>query len=236
MLRTAALLLCCLVPAAAAAAKPCYGVFDATRPLEEACFTVLQNGTGGLQLREYDAASAAGGVTLATYSVPAAVTVYQEALEMATYYVIGYFTRTGATNDKNASLLTSRTVPLALRPPSPEHNAWLGFMALAPSVWPPGGSPAPPAPTYGVTLEPLGLRGGGAAPLALAVQRATSSSEPQPSDFDALCAALRAGVAAQLPGWAVDAASPYTYTHARFFGFTWTGPYDYECIAGVTKQ
>ena len=88
----------------------------------------------------------------------------------------------------------------------------------------------------GRSKETCSARLGGAGPLAIAAQRATLQSSPQPSDFDALCAALDAAVAAQLPSWKVDPASPFTHTHARFYGYVWTGPYDYECWAGVVKK
>jgi hypothetical protein len=70
---------------AAAAAAPCFGVLNATFPFEEVCFKLLKGGEGGLQLREYPAsASNQGGVTLVAYNASAAITVYQEALEMHT--------------------------------------------------------------------------------------------------------------------------------------------------------
>jgi hypothetical protein len=46
--------------AAAPAAAPCFGLLNSTFRFEEACYTVLHNGTGGLSLREYPAKSAAG--------------------------------------------------------------------------------------------------------------------------------------------------------------------------------
>jgi hypothetical protein len=219
--------------ASAAAPTKCLGVLNSTFAFEEACFTLLHNGTGGLSLREYSAAAARGGVTLITYNASSAITVYQEALEETGYYVIEYFV--GPVNARNESLLSSRTVPLALRPPTPQHDGWLGFMALAPSRWPAGKTP--PAPIYGAELLPLGLGGAAAGgPLLLAVQRATSESSPQPADFDALCTELAAGVKKQLPGYEVDAASPFTFTHARYYGFAWLGPFDLECWCGVVKR
>jgi len=219
--------------AAAAAAPACFGVLDASTPFEEVCFKAVKNGTGGLQLREYPGKEAGpGGVTLVAYNLSAEVTVYQEALTASSFYVIDYFV--GGSNVLNQSLLDSRTVPLALIPPSPAHNYWLAFMALAPSLWPAGRKIQPPSPNYDVELVPLGL--GGAGPLTVAAQRATLQSSPQPSDFDALCATLDAAVAAQLPSWQVDPASPFTHTHARYYGQVWTGPYDYECWAGVVKK
>ena len=193
---------------------------------------MLHNGTGGLSLREYPAAAARGGVTLVTYNASAAITIYQEALTEVSFYVIEYFV--GPANARNESLLASRTVPLALRPPTPQHNEWLGFMALAPSEWPAGKTP--PAATYGAQLLPLGMSGPKAGPVLLAVQRATSSGSPQPSDFDALCAKLAAGIKAQLPGYELDATSPFTPTHARYYSYMWLGPYDYECWSGVVKK
>ncbi len=56
---------------------------------------------------------------------------------------------------------------------------------------------------------------------------------PQPEDLAALCKTLEANLAA-LGGWAVDAASPATYSYAFYSGYTfYDGPWDVECWAGV---
>ena len=226
----AAALLSLAVSGGASAAAPCFGRLNDTFPFEEACFKVLYNGTDALQLREY-AAGAGAAATLVTYNASNAITVYQEALEMTGFYVIDFFV--GNANALNKSLLSARTVPLALRPPSAANPGWLGFMAAAPSMFPPG--KALPKPLYGIELAPLGGRGGTEAVL-LAVQRASTSESPQPSDFDDLCANLRAGVTKQLPGYRVNEASVYTPTHARYFGFEFYGDsYEYECWVGVKK-
>ena len=214
------------------AAPPCYGRLNDTARFEEVCFTVLKNGTGGLSLREYRGASALA--TLVEYEVGSAATVnYQEALINTTAAVIAYFAGEG--NELNASLLAARTVPFVLRPPTPTHNFWTSHLALAPSQFPPGGSPSPPDPVVGgVSLTPLGVQG---VAVTLAVQRKVQAPLfPEPSDFYALCAKLEAGIETQLPGWAVDEASPYTPAHARF----WTeeffsGPWTLECWMGVKK-
>ena len=100
-------------------------------------------------------------------------------------------------------------------------------MALAPSVWPPGG-PAPPAPnTSDVTaVAPLGRA-------TFASLRVVAQESPQPADFDALCAKLRAALQKELPAWRVDEASPITPTHARYSGELWMGPWQIECWVGV---
>jgi hypothetical protein len=216
--------------AATAPAAPCYGRLNQTFAFEEVCYVSLFNGTDNLELREY-AAGAGAAATLVTYNASSAITVYQEALEETAFYVIEYFI--GNANVLNKSLLSSRTVPLALRPPSKTNPSWLGFMALAPSRWPQGKTP--PKPTYGVELTPLGGHGGKAAVL-LAVKRASARDTPQPSDFDLLCSQLYAAVGAQLPGYAVDFSSVYTPTHARYYGFEFIGDsYSYECWLGVKK-
>jgi len=216
--------------ASSAYSAPCFGRLNETYAFEEVCYDVLFNGTGGLELREY-AAGAGSAATLVTYNASSAITTYQEALEMASFYVIEYFVGPG--NALNTSLLSSRTVPLALRPPSALNPSWRASMALAPSLWPAGSRP--PAPAYGVELAPLGGRGGRQA-VRLASMRAETNESPQPADFDVLCAALRAAVAAQLPRYAVDEASPFTPTHARYFGFEFYGDkYEYECWVGVAR-
>jgi hypothetical protein len=218
--------------AAAESAPPCYGRLNVTYRFEEACFTLLRNGTGGFSLREYAADAAGGGVNLVAYDVPSSVTVYQEAIEMSAFYVIEYFNATG--NAAGKKIESSRTVPLLFRPPTKAFDTWRGSMALAPSVWPAG--KAPPAPKYGAELVPLGM-GAAPGPLLVAVQSLSSDQSPQPSDFDALCAKLKASVAKQAPGYAVDESSAYTYTHARYFGYEfYSGPFEIECWAGVVKK
>jgi len=216
--------------ACAAAAAPCFGRLNDTYAFEEVCYKPLKNGTGGLQLREY-AAGGGAGATLVVYNATQPISVYQEALELTSFYVIEYFIGPG--NALNKSLLASRTVPLALRPPSAANPSWLAFMAIAPSRLPPGAEP--PKPTYGTQLLPLGGRGGKEAQL-LAVKRASTSEVPQPADFDALCASLKAAVPSEFAGYEVDEASMYSPTHARFYGFEFYGDnYDYECWLGVKK-
>jgi hypothetical protein len=228
----AALLLLSLAASAAASssAAPCIGRFNQTVPFEEVCYKVLFNGTEALQLREY-VAGAGAAATLVTYNASNEITVYQEALEMTAFYVIDYFI--GPSNALNKSILTARTVPFALRPPTAHNAGWLGFMAAAPSKYPPGS--APPKPLDDIELAPLGGSGGKEA-LLLAVQGAVLYSTPQPSDFDTLCASLRSGVAKQLPGYTVDETSIYTPTHARFYGMNFFGgTFEVECWVGVKK-
>jgi hypothetical protein len=218
-MRPAALLFALVaVPAAAALAPtkpPCLDTLNAL-PFETVCHKTLANASGGLlTVRAYAGASAQAFA--ASYAAPATITVYQEALMMTAFYVIDYFT--------NRSLTDARTVPLTLRPPTPTHNEWVGQMALAPSKWPPGSKPPPPpyAPTR---VAPLG-------DVTLAALRATMQSSPQPSDFDALCARLRAAVPKELPAWRVDEASPVSPTHARYYSQEWEGPWLVECWVGV---
>ncbi len=78
--------------------------------------------------------------------------------ETRTAYVIEYFV--GPVSARNESLKFSCTMPLALRPPTPQHDGRLGFMALAPSRWP--ASKTPSAPINETELLTLG-QGGAAA-------------------------------------------------------------------------
>jgi hypothetical protein len=212
------------------AAAPCYGKLNYTFPFEEVCYQTIFNGTNGLSLREYSGASLEA--TLVTYNASASITTYQEALTLTTFYIIEYLI--GGGNVQNKSLLEARTVPLVLRPPTTDNNDWLAFMALAPSKFPPKSHPPSPVPSYGVVLKPFGNKG--STPVTLAVQRADLTQDPQPSDFDDLCKKIESGIKSQLPTWKIDAASPYTYSHARyyteiFFGSYWTC----ECVAEVVK-
>ena len=205
--------------AAADGAKPCFDTFNG-QPFETVCYKTLAavNASGGaLTVRAYEGAGAEAHMV--SYAAPATVTTYQEALMLTSFYVIYYFT--------NHSLAASRTVPLTLRPPtSGLNNAWVAQMALAPSLWPPGSTPPPPlAPTQ---VSPRGRT-------TLASLRVTLQQSPQPSDFEQLCAQLRAGVQAELPAWSVDEASPISPTHARYSGEEWEGPYEVECWVGVVK-
>lgn len=219
--------LCALAVAGAAVAAPCFGRLNETVKFEEVCYVSLFNGTDGLQLREYAGDSASA--TLVSFNASSSITSYEEALELTTFYVIEYFVGPG--NAQNKSLLSSRTVPLSLRPPSAANPAWRATMALAPSHWPAG--KAPPKPGYGIELQPLG---GGKQTVLLAVQRASSAQSPQPADFDALCARLRTAVGAQLPKYAIDDDSPFSPTHARYYGFEYYGTFEYECWLGVTAR
>jgi hypothetical protein len=216
--------------ACAVAAAPCFGRLNETYVFEEVCYVTLFNGTDGLTLREY-AAGEGAGATLVSYNASDAITTYQEALELTSYYVIEYFI--GNANALNKSLLSSRTVPLALRPPSTAHPTWRATMALAPSHWPAG--KAPPKPGYGIELQPIG-DGGGKQAVLLAVQRAATAESPQPADFDALCAKLYAAIKKQLTKYTFDETSPYSPTHARYFGYEYDGDsYEYECWLGVKR-
>jgi len=103
-------------------------------------------------------------------------------------------------------------------------------MALAPSRWPPG-SKTPPGTD--VTVAPLSA---GQSEVTLAVLRVASQESPQPSDFDSLCVKLELAVKKQLPSWTVDPTSPFSPTHARYFGQLYTGsPWIIECWVGVVK-
>ena len=200
------------------AKQPCYDSFNGDTRLETVCYQILANGTTpGLSVRSYAGADAAALVVYSNAS--SSITTYQEALMLTSFYVIDYFT--------SHNLTASRTVPLTLRPPTPVHDAWLGQMALAPSRWPPGSKPPRGE------VAPLG---GGAAEVTLAVFRVVMQQPPQPSDFDALCAKLEAAVKAELPGFKVDSASPFSPTHARYSGELWDGPWLIECWVGVEKQ
>ena len=216
MLLCAALFAAFAASAAASLAptKPCFDTLDG-KPFETVCHKTLAKASGGLlSVRAYADASAEAFVVSA--AAPPTVTVYQEALELTTFSVIEYFA--------NKSLAQARTVPLTLRPPTPWHNEWVAQMALAPSMWPPGSKP--PAPFAPAEVAPLG-------DVTLAALRATLQYSPEPSDFDDLCAQLRAAVPKELPAWKVDEASPISPTHARYDGRDWEGPWLVECWVGV---
>jgi hypothetical protein len=206
----------------ASASPPCYGPYDRTSKLETPCARILASSpSDSLTIRAY-----VNGVDVhvAEYAIPASVTTYQEAFELGAYTVVGYFV--GYTNAKNESLLTSRTVPLVLRPPTAHNKEWLARMALAPSLWPPTRKVV--EPTYNVTLAPL-------TNATIAVQYRLIDQSPQPSDLAALCKELDTNVA-KLGGWTVDPTSPFTYSHAYFNGRDYDmGPFDIECYAGVVK-
>lgn len=216
-MRAFAAILVAAAVARAAPSKPCFDRLDG-KPFETVCYKTLANVSGGaLTVRAYEGASA--DAFLVSNAAPSSITTYQEALMLTTFYVIDYIT--------NHSLLTSRTVPVTLRPPTTAANdEWIAQMALAPSKWPPASKP--PAPFAPTELVPRGR-------VTLAALRTTLQQSPQPSDFDALCKQLRAGVQSELPAWTVDEASPISPTHARYFGEESFGPYEMECWVGVTK-
>lgn len=210
-------IVCVLAAAVAAAAKKkhCYDTLDG-KPFETVCYRVLANTSSGLAIREFEGANAAAFVV--SYEAPSSITTYQEALMLTSFYVIEYFV--------NKSLSGARTVPLTLRNPSPAHEEWVAGMALAPSLWPPASTP--PTPTHPTKVAPFGT-------ITLASLRAVVQESPQPSDFDALCAALRTALQSELPAYKVDEASPITSTHARYNTELWSGPWQVECWLGVVK-
>jgi hypothetical protein len=203
-------------------AAKCLGMLNSTFPFEEVCYQTLYNNSDGLSVRAYSGADASA--QLVSFNVSAAE-IYQEALEMSTFYVISYFAGEG--NKRNKSLTAARTVPLVLRPPTSEHNLWTSHMALAPSHFPPGSKA--PAPGWGITVSPLG-------DVTLAVLHGTLYQSPQPSDFDELCSTAAAAVKAQLPDWTIDPTSPFSPSHARYFSYEfYEGPFDIECWWGLMK-
>jgi len=219
------------VPAAAAPPTPCFGTLNNDEPVEEVCFTTLLNSstTAGLSVREYPA----GAATLVSYNVSALYTVstFESALTLAGFGVIEYFI--GGFNKKKENLLDARTVPFLVLPPA-AAGGWVGRLALAPSKWPAGSKP--PAPVDNVTLVPLAKDA-----LTLAVQFVESNTEGGPTgdELAALCARTATAVAAgALPGWRVDAASPFAAgVYALFYGRDApdNGPFAVECWLGVTQ-
>ena len=209
----------------AAAYNPCYAIIDNNTYYETPCYKTLFTDHNGFEIRSYSV----GAANLVAYNISADVTVYQEALEMDGYYVLGYFA--GYNNEQNESLTNARTVPLSLSVPVPGvRGNWLGFMALAPSKWPVGSQP--PAPSNGVELLPLAEN----APALLAsLHVQLQNGSPQPSDFDALCQTLLGKVDA-LSGWKVNKQSPFSPTHSRYYTQNFFGPmFDIECWVAVMK-
>jgi len=153
----------------------------------------------------------------------ATITTYQEALIMTSFYIIDYFEGQG--NSLNKSLLSSRTVPYTLHPPTSSRNFWLGRMALAPSKWP--AHSAPPGAIPPVDLAPLGKGN----TFLLASLRKQFQEYPQPSDFETLCASLTSSLG-QL-GATLDPDSVYSPSHAYYFGEGNLNAFDSECWVGV---
>lgn len=202
------------------APAPCYASFDNKSLLETPCYDVLLSDGEGFEVRNYSSGS---DVTLVSYDISNSTGIDPKLADYyGAYYVICYFM--GGCNTKNESLLTSRTVPLVLRPPSATRDNYIEHMALAPSSWPV--SRKPPTPTNNVTLDVLG-------DVLLASLHIQASVMPQPSDYDATCADLVEHV--QKNGnYAIDEASPFTFSHARYFGWVPEGElFDYECWAAV---
>ena len=212
-----------------AAAAPCFGSFSG-EPLEEVCFTTLLNSTvtSGLSVREYPAATAAAA-RLVSYNVSQMYPVsgFDVALPLGGFGVIEYFL--GGFNRKKENLLDARTVPFMMLPPA-AAGGWVARMALAPSKFP-GGSKVP-EPLDNVTIVPLG-----AGALTLAVQSFEWVDAPTGAELDALCTdAKRAVGKGALPGYGVDAASPFAAgIYALYYGRS-TGPFVAECWLGVAKS
>ncbi len=216
-----------LTAAVSSSAAPCYASFNNATLLETPCYRVEKRASlpsgFSLELRRYTGAEA----LMVQSNASAQITTYQEALMMTSFYIIDYFT---GGNAANQSLLSSRTVPLTLHPPSSARLFWLGRMALAPSVWPPHSKPpAPPAPEQQeLTIAPLG-----SGTVLLASIHKQFTSTPQPSDFDSLCASLFNNLG--LLSATLDPASLYSPAHAYYYGEDAINPlYDAECWLGVT--
>jgi hypothetical protein len=221
--------------AAAAAAAPCMGTFNG-QPLEAVCFATLLNSstTKGLSVRAY-APAAAAATTLVSYNVSALFpsSPFDDALTLAGFGVIEYLL--GGFNQPHENLLDARTVPFLLLPPG-APGGWVGRMALAPSKFP--ARAMAPAPLSNVSLVALSAQ-----PLTLAVLRESTTGEQPPTgaQLAALCARTVSAVAAgALPGFGVDAASPFaTGAFALYYGRRDApsgGPYDAECWVGVVKK
>jgi hypothetical protein len=203
------LVLSASVALAAAARPPCKAPFNNATLLETPCYAVVRSAPGpaggALELRRYAGAEA----TVVQSNASAAITTYQEALEMTGFYILYYFTGPG--NARNESLLASRTVP------------------LTPSQWPAHSHPPPVSASGGtLSLAPLGR---GEVLVASLHQQFTQT--PQPSDYEALCASLASSLG--LLGAVLDPDSVYSPTHAYYAGRAdIVDYYDAECWLGVT--
>jgi hypothetical protein len=215
-------------------AAPCEGEFNG-QPLEAVCFTTLLNSskTKGLSVRAY-APAAAAATTLVSYNVSALFpsSMFDDALTLASFGVIEYLL--GGFNAPHENLLDARTVPFLLLPPG-APGGWVGRMALAPSKFP--ARAKAPEPLSNVSLVALSAQ-----PLTLAVlaESATGENPPTGVQLAALCArAVSAVAAGALPGYSVDAASPFAKgAYALYYGRDAPsgGPYDAECWLGVAKK
>jgi len=179
-------------------------------------------------VREYPAATVAAA-RLVSYNVSQMYPVsdFDVALPLGGFGVIEYFL--GGFNRKKENLLDARTVPFMMLPPA-AAGGWVARMALAPSKFP-GGSKVP-EPLDNVTIVPLG-----AGALTLAVQSFEWVDAPTGAELDALCTdAKRAVGKGALPGYGVDAASPFAAgIYALYYGRS-TGPFFAECWLGVAKS
>ena len=223
-----------LLAEAPAAAAPCEGEFNG-QPLEAVCFATLLNSskTKGLSVRAY-APAVAAATTLVSYNVSALfpAATFDDALALAGFGVIEYFL--GGFNKPHENLLDARTVPFLLLPPG-APGGWVGRMALAPSRFP--ARAQAPAPLSNVSLVALSAQ---LLTLAVLRERTTGEQPPTGAQLAALCARTVSAVAAgALPGWGVDAASPFaTGAYALYYGRDAPagGPYDAECWLGVVAK
>jgi hypothetical protein len=226
--------------AAPAAAPPCFGTFNGDTPLEELCFTTLLNSTvtPGLSVREYPAATA-DAARLVSYNVSAIYPVdsYMEALSLGGFGVIEYFI--GGFNKKKQDLLDARTVPFLVLPPA-AAGGWVARLAVAPSKFPDGAKL--PEPTNNVTITSLGGAPVKGVPLTLAVLHTgiKGSDAPTGAQLAAICTRAQSEIGAgALPGYKVDAASPYAEgIYALYYGRDAPQGVTYvaECWIGVAAS
>lgn len=181
--------------AAAPPTPPCHSPLN--KAFETLCFTEVYH-NGSTSVRQYGAS--AGALAWVTSHAEKG-DEYIEAFNLGAYGVFVYLT---GYNSRNESI--ARTAPLVLRPPSYGRPIeYRVSMGVPTSAYPdpaklPGLNPGEGA--Y-VDIEPF-------APRLLAV-RAFEVGDPQPTDYEAACAALEKDLP---PGFDIVRNSTWTPTHA----------------------
>lgn len=197
---------------------PCITTVPNTPVNESMCSNVIAS-NGNVFVKQYGLPV---NETLVVVQV-AGGNLYVDAVVAAAQYIIDFFI---GSNDERLNILSSRTVPLTIRPPSPAtNNQWLGTMMVSTANYPDSFKiPSPYPPSAGTTLQKVGYR------LFATIQFTTTTTPEQP-DFEEACGAVSANLPA---GYAVNTTSPWTPTWVLYNGeyeqTLWTN----ECWLEVT--
>jgi hypothetical protein len=214
--------------AAAPAPQPCYTAIndavgiDSVKTIETPCATTLfdyedKDRAVRLVIRAYPAAAA----FIVESSLPDDPgNSFDDNVFFTSSFLFDYLT--GQNANKQNLAPKALTAPFTLRPPVAGRTAdedWVGSMALAPSVWHPGGKPQPPAST--ISTVDVALFGG----VTMAARPVLLSTPPTEDDFRNAYSELEIYLAfLPLPGrWVINTTSAFSPSFNFFYTQSYNG-------------